>query len=156
MTVQDELKMARSPEPGLELVLSLLLTREVITEVFDTQLFTPFGITDQQFNVLRILSGGPPEGYTLAELRRRLLHRNADAVRLVERMVKQGLVARVPHPEDRRAALVTLTEEGRALQVRLAEPHEALCRKIECLMPSEDLERISALLDKARQALRSL
>lgn len=155
MAIQDELKMSRPPGAGLELVLSLLLTREALSGVFDAQLFGPFGITDQQFNVLRILRGGPPEGYTLAELKRRLLHRNADAVRLVERMVRAGWVERMPHPEDRRASLVRLTEEGVALHRRLERPHQDLCNWIEGLLPGDDLRRLTAGLEALREGFRT-
>lgn len=154
MTVQDELKMARQPDPGLELVLSLLLTRESLTAVFDAQLFGPFGITDQQFNVLRILKGGPPDGYTVAELRRRLLHRNADAVRLVERMERQGWVQRVPHPGDRRANLVKLTAEGATLQARMDGPHRELCQRIGRLLMPAVVEPLCGQLETLRQGLR--
>lgn len=154
MAIQDELKMSRPPGVGLELVLSLLLTREALSGVFDAQLFGPFGITDQQFNVLRILRGGPPEGYTLAELKRRLLHRNADAVRLVERMVRAGWVERMPHPEDRRASLVRLTEEGVALHAGMEGPHQALCARVGALLESEALRTLCGHLDTLRSGLR--
>lgn len=154
MTIQDELKMSRPPGAGLELVLSLLITREALTGLFDAQLFGPFGITDQQFNVLRILRGGPPEGYTLAELKRRLLHRNADAVRLVERMVRAGWVERMPHPEDRRASLVRLTEAGVALHMEMEPPHQALCARIGAQLEPEALGALCGHLDALRRGLR--
>ncbi len=154
MTVQSELLMRRPPEAGLDLILSVLLTREVLAGVLDSQLFGPFEVTDQQFNVLRILRGGPEEGYTVAELRRRLLHRSADAVRLVDRLVRQGLVERGEHPGDRRASLVRLTAAGRSLHEHLEAPHQAICARIGELLPAQDRIRLVALLEQLRTGLR--
>lgn len=142
-------------EPGQELLLSTLLGREYVTRLSDEILFKPAGITDQQFNVLRILKGGPEEGYLIREIRRRIISRSADVPRLVDRMVKAGLVRRQEDPNDRRGCLVKLTPEGRVLEARLAPVHTALCRAVDGILTSEESVTLIALQQKLREGIQA-
>jgi DNA-binding MarR family transcriptional regulator len=154
MQLREELLIGKTMDPGQELLLSILLAREYVTRISDERLFKPAGITDQQFNVLRILRGGPEEGYLIRELRRRIISRSADVPRLVDRMVKAGLVCRREDPEDRRGCLVRLTPEGRALEARLAPVHTALCRELDGVLVPEEGQTLIALHQKLREGLR--
>jgi len=154
MQLRDELHINKSMDPGQELLLSILLCREYATRLSDERLFRPAGITDQQFNVLRILKGGPAEGYLIREIRRRIISRNADVPRLVDRMVKSGLVARRADPNDRRGCLVQLTPAGLALEARLAPVHTALCREVDGVLDPEEGRTLLALQQKLRDGIR--
>ena len=154
MPLRDELLITKDMHPGQELLLAVLLSREQVVRLSDERLFRPAGITDQQFNVLRILKGGPAEGSLILELRRRILARRADVPRLVDRMVKAGLVTRRADPEDRRGCLVQLTPAGAELEARLAPVHEALCREVAGLLTGEEREALLGLLQRFREGLR--
>ena len=154
MQLRDELHIGKTMDPGQELLLSILLCREYATRLSDERLFRPAGITDQQFNVLRILKGGPAEGYLIREIRRRVISRNADVPRLVDRMVKAGLVCRHADPSDRRGCLVQLTPEGEALEARLAPVHTALCGEIDAILGAEDGRILLELQQKLRDGIR--
>ena len=70
-----------------------------------------YGITLQQYNVLRILKGaGHP--ITTSEIRKRLLDKMSDTSRIVERMVQKDLVIRMTCPKDKRLVDVTISEKG--------------------------------------------
>jgi len=157
MQVREELLISKPMEPGQELLLSILLCREYVTRISDEKLFKPAGITDQQFNVLRILKGGPVEGYLIRELRRRIISRSADVPRLVERMVRAGLVGRREDPSDRRGCLVRLTAEGEALEARLAPIHSELCREVASFLDAaasrELLDHLQAFRDGVARKL---
>ena len=155
MQLREELLINKTLDPGQEVLLSLLLCREYVTRLSDERLFKPAGITDQQFNVMRILKGGPPEGYLIRDLRRRIISRNADVPRLVDRMVKAGLVCRREDPTDRRGCLVKLTPEGEALEARLAPVHTALCREMDGLLEPEESLSLIALQQKLRDGIRA-
>lgn len=154
MQLREELLINKTLDPGQELLLSILLCREYATRLSDERLFKPAGITDQQFNVLRILKGGPEDGYLIRELRRRIISRSADVPRLVDRMVKAGLVARREDPSDRRGCLVSLTPEGVALEARLAPVHDALCREVEAILPGDSGAALLELLERLREGIR--
>ncbi|BDU71966.1 MarR family winged helix-turn-helix transcriptional regulator [Mesoterricola silvestris] len=154
MPVRDELLITKDIHPGQELLLSILLTRELVSRWSDERLFKPAGITDQQFNVMRILKGGPPEGSLIREIRRRILTCRADVPRLVDRMVRGGLVTRREDPADRRGCRVSLTPRGAELEARLAPVHDALCREVEELLSREDREALQGLLDAFRAGIQ--
>jgi len=157
MMLRDELHLTRQPEPGQEIILAILLSREYAARLSDERLFKPAQITDQQFNVLRILKGGPAGGYLIREIRDRMISRSADVPRLVERMVRAGLVGRREDPSDRRGCLVRLTAEGEALEARLAPIHSELCREVASFLDAaasrELLDHLQAFRDGVARKL---
>lgn len=156
MGIEAELNIGNPLDPGHELALSVLLTREHLTRLLDERVFKPAGLTDQQFNVLRILKGGPAEGYTIGEIRRRVISRSADVPRLVDRLVGIGLVARQTNPRDRRSCHVVLTPAGEASQAEVSPAHAAFLRELEGLLSAEDRVLLVALLDRLRDGIRGL
>jgi DNA-binding MarR family transcriptional regulator len=154
MQLREELLIGKPMDPGQELLLSILLCREYVTRISDERLFKPAGITDQQFNVLRILKGGPEEGYLIREIRRRVISRSADVPRLVDRMVKAGFVERCEDPTDRRGCLVKLTPEGRALEAKLAPVHTALCGELDAVLGPEESRALISLHQKLREGIQ--
>ena len=153
MNLRDELHITRAMEPGQEILLSLLLSREYVSRMSEERLFKPAGITDQQFNVLRILKGGPADGYLIREIRRRMISRNADVPRLVDRMVRAELVARCEDPADRRGSLVRLTPAGQALEARLAPLHTKLCGEVGGILESWETKALLGLLQQFRDGI---
>jgi len=71
-----------------------------------------FKITLAQFNVLRILKGVHPEGYPRGEIIRRMVEPSPDVTRLIDRLIKEGLVERFTSDEDRRLSLARITKKG--------------------------------------------
>ncbi|GLH74213.1 hypothetical protein GETHLI_27150 [Geothrix limicola] len=148
MTLQEELQMSKLPAPGVQLMLQLMLTREAVVRVQE-RLFENHGLTIQQYNVLRIVRGGPVKGHPIYEIERRMIYRFANVTRLVDRLEVQGLLKRVADPKDRRVSRVVLTPKGRRLMERLDEPVQAMatrltscCSEDECLAMGHSLERL--------------
>lgn len=155
MKLREELHITKAMEPGQEIMLAVLLTREYVGRLSDERLFKPAGITDQQFNVLRILRGGPPDGYLIREIRRRMISHSADVPRLVERMVRGGLVQRREDPNDRRGSLVKLTPAGEELEARLAPIHTDLCREVAGILEDWESKALLGLLQQLRDGIGS-
>jgi DNA-binding MarR family transcriptional regulator len=153
MKLRDELHINKPMEPGQEIMLAVLLSREYVGRLSDDRLFKPAQITDQQFNVLRILRGGPPDGYLIREIRNRMISHSADVPRLVERMARAGLVARREDPADRRGSLVKLTPEGEALEARLAPVHTSLCREVAGILEDWESKALLGLLQQLRDGI---
>ena len=78
-----------------------------------------------QYNVLRILRGAP-EGLPCGEIGRRLITREPDITRLLDRMEKRSLISRARETKDRRTVLTRITDTGLALVNRLDEPVQAI------------------------------
>ena len=114
-----------------------------------TSLFREHGISSPQYNVLRILAGGPEEGTSCHAIRERLLTRVPDVTRLVDRMVASGIVHRERDTDNRRIVRVRITPAGRRLLRRLARPVDDLHARQFARIPVRDLAAL-------RDALRSL
>ena len=156
MHIREELQITKPLEPGHEVALAILLTREYVARLFDQALYEPEGISDQQFNVLRILKGGPKDGYLVKDLRCRMIFRFADVPRLVNRLETRGLVKRCENPADRRGSRVQITAKGLALEARMHTGHQALCQQVDrCLDPGER-DLLLSLLERLRNDHRAL
>jgi len=118
----------RDEAAARDLYLNLVRAHERFFADF-AALFREHGLTQAQFNVLRILHGGPREGASCQYVGERLLNRVPDVTRLIDRMESAGLVTRTRSRDDRRVVRVRITTRGRTLCERLSEPVLDLHRK---------------------------
>jgi DNA-binding MarR family transcriptional regulator len=154
MHLREELKISKPIEPGHEVALALLLTREYVSRILDEQVFKKVDITDQQFNVLRILKGGPKDGYLINEIKMRMIFRNADVPRLVNRLTDQGLVKRFENPRDRRGSRIRLTPKGDAFQDKVRPIHAIVCDGLGGGLADEERIQLLNLLERLRNRYR--
>jgi DNA-binding MarR family transcriptional regulator len=103
-----------------KVVLELLRTIEFLSRRF-AELLKSEDLSQTQYNVLRILRGAP-EGLSCGEIGNRLITRDPDITRLLDRMEKRGLISRARDDKDRRLVLTRLTGEGFELVDRMDEP----------------------------------
>ena len=78
-------------------------------------------LSPTQYNVLRILRGAP-EGLSCGEIANRMITRDPDITRLLDRLEKRGLISRCREVEDRRTVMARISAEGLKLLGRLDEP----------------------------------
>lgn len=91
---------------------------------FSEETVRALGLTPQHYQLLLALKGFPERAWaTIGELADRLQLRHHSVVELVNRAQGQGLVQRMPHPEDARAVRVLLTEDGEEILSQLASLH---------------------------------
>lgn len=91
---------------------------------FSEEIVRKLGLTPQQYQAMLALKGFPDrEWATIGELADRLQLRHHTVVELVNRAQAQGLLKRVPHPEDARSVRVVLTRDGESILGRLAALH---------------------------------
>ena len=109
----------------------------------------PYGITMQQYNVLRVLRGAG-EPISTSVIRERLLDKMADTSRMVHRLAQKNLVVRQECAHDKRLVDVSLSKEGYALLERLDVLNQEVDR-ICAELTEEEAQRLSTLLDKLRQ-----
>src|SRR5512134_1404636 len=109
-----------------EAYLNLGRTHAVVQEALE-RVLKRHGISETQYNVLRILRGAPADGLCRNEIRDRLISRMPDVTRLLDRMEEAGLVTRARSADDRRQVATRLTAPGRrlvdALDAPVAEEH---------------------------------
>lgn len=109
----------------------------------------PFGITIQQFNILRILRGQYPNPASISLLTERMLDKMSNASRLVEKLLAKNLVDRAVCPSDRRQVNVLINESGLALLLQMDEAMEKVYKGINRLS-EEEFDTLSNLLDRLR------
>jgi DNA-binding MarR family transcriptional regulator len=111
------------------------------------QLFKEYGVTPQQYNALRILRGQHPKPATVGLIKERMIDRNSDASRIVERLRKANFVERVTCENDRRAVDVVITEKGLALLKKL-DPFVSHIDDPLKTLDTTEIAELNAMLDK--------
>ncbi len=79
------------------------------------EMFKPFGLSPTQYNALRILRGAGPDGLACSEVGKRMIHRDPDITRLLNRLECRHFIQRGRDPEDRRVIKARITQSGLAL-----------------------------------------
>jgi len=148
MTIEEEIKQAKFKSPHQKAVLNLLFTANWIQNK-QRELFEPFGITGQQYNMLRILRGQHPKPIPAVEIKSRMLDKNSDVSRLLDRLIGKNLVNKNQCPNDKRATDINITETG----LELLNDLDSAINNIDShylTLSKEEAKQLSDLLDKAR------
>lgn len=105
-----------------EVLLGLLIAAARIVEPWERFLKATSALTNNQYNVLRILRGSHPTRLACSQIADRMITRDPDVTRLVDRLSRRGLVTRVRGRQDRRVVEVGITEKGLEV-LRGLDPH---------------------------------
>src|SRR6187399_1345294 len=111
MKIEEEIKQTKFRNPQHKAALNLIYTASWL-ESRHQDFFKPFGITSSQFNILRILRGQHPNKISGSEIMSRMLDKNSDIPRLLDRLLRKNLITKSPCPNDKRAADIVITKEG--------------------------------------------
>jgi DNA-binding MarR family transcriptional regulator len=144
---------ARSQHPSrgleVEVYLSLLRAADALLREVE-QTLKPAGLSPTQYNVLRILRGAGPDGWACREIGCRMITRDPDVTRLLDRLEARGLVSRRRERSDRRVVKTRITPEGLRILKELDEPVDALHRRQLQHMGRRRRQLLARLLDEAR------
>ena len=110
------------------------------------QLIKSAGLTAAQYNVLRILRGAQPEGLPCRGIGERMISRDPDMTRLLDRMEKHNLITRERQQADRRVVKTRITPEGLKLLKKLDQPVHDLHKKQFRHMSPASLKQLGELL----------
>lgn len=114
--------------------------------------FKSVGLTPVQYNVLRILRGSFEAGLLCGEISERLVTKDSDITRLLDRLENSGLVVRERHARDRRAVVSKITEKGLNILAKLDEPMIESVKKQFALLNEKQLKTLNDLLVLARES----
>jgi len=142
-------KSSACPEEAV--FVELIRTSDLLTRA-PAQLLKESDLSANQYNVLRILRGAP-EGLLCGEIAARMISRDPDITRLLDRLEKRELIGRCREDPDRRKVLVRITSAGLALLARLdPQVYEMHRRQLGHLKPDQ-LRQLLSLLALAREAV---
>jgi DNA-binding MarR family transcriptional regulator len=145
------LKSKRVPQAALEaqVFVSLIRAADALSRGAEA-LLKPYSLSGTQYNILRILRGAGDNGLACREIGCRLISRDPDITRLLDRMESRGLIARARETKDRRVVTTRITTEGLRLLAELDEPVDEMHRRQLGHVPAKQLLQLSKLLDRAR------
>lgn len=146
--IEEAIQQKQFKDPFNKAVVNLLYTNSYLV-TSQNALFKPYGISPEQYNVLRILRGQNGVPTTVSSIQDRMLNKMSNASRLVEKLKVKGLVKRSECPNDRRQVDVLITEEGlkvlAELQVKVEQGNKDFVN-----LTLEEVNLLNDLLDKLR------
>ena len=147
MTLEKDINQQVFRSEYQKAIINLIYTFNWVNEKINKR-FEPFDITQQQFNILRILRGAGQPLSTL-QIRQRMLDKMSDTSRIVDRLVKKGMVKKSTCREDRRLVDVLLTDKGKKLLQSMDGMNEEMDSVFKYLS-NEEAKLLNVLLDKIR------
>ncbi|MBK0402684.1 MarR family transcriptional regulator [Adhaeribacter sp. BT258] len=148
MKLEDEIKQKSFKTPYHRMMVNIMFTGNWIQKDLASQL-RKFDLSLQQHNVLSILKGQFPNPCTLGLIQERMLDRESNATRLVDKLMQKGLVNRCQCAENRRQVDIVITEAG----LKLLEKTNAISEHIQdkySNLTIEEATLLGNLLDKLR------
>ncbi|MBC6491216.1 MarR family winged helix-turn-helix transcriptional regulator [Flavihumibacter stibioxidans] len=149
MSINKDINQRKFRNEHQKAMINLIFSYNWLMENTRKQL-DQFDLTNQQFNILRILRGAGEPLSTL-QIRQRMLDKMSDTSRIVDRLVKKELVQKVICNADRRLVDVTITDKGRELLSKM-DSHEADWDNLLKNLNEYEASQLNQLLDKLRNS----
>lgn len=147
-SIESEVKQEKFQSEFQKTAVNILFTGSWLYNLNATFL-KEFDITPEQFNVLRILRGAHPKPMMLADITGRMIDKNSNATRLVEKLRVKGLVKREICKNNRRQVDICVTDRGLSLLKKIDRASDAWQSTMKNLTKAEAQE-LNRLLDKLR------
>jgi len=149
MKIENEIQQTSFANVWIKATINILFTNNWVEERLK-EVVEPYGITLQQFNVLRILRGQHPQKVSTCVIRERMIDRMSDSSRIVDRLNQKGLVEKSPCKSDRRLVDVLISSQGLELLAQIDKQLPITGGALQNLT-EEEAETLNMLLDKARE-----
>ncbi len=149
MKFEEEIKQSKFDSSAQKALLNVMFTSNWINALF-RDVFKPYDITPQQYNVLRILRGKHPKSSNPGEIKEVMLDKNPDLTRLCDRLCKLDLITRGVDKTNRRKINIKISDAG----LELLKTLDPKIKKMQSAMKSlteDEANQLSDLLDKMRQ-----
>ena len=150
MKIEDEIQSKFRNEKHKAMV-NLQFTQLAISNKLG-EVFKRSNISAQQYNVLRILRGQYPNSASIGLIKERMLDKNSDVSRIIDRLKRKKLLARKECKLDRRQKDVTISDEGLKL-LEILDKNLSSIEKVIANVSEEDAVKLNSILDEIRQSL---
>lgn len=148
MRIEDEIQQKAFASAYEKVHVNLAFTSSWMSNR-SKQVFKPYGITMQQYNVLRILRGKYPDACCAGTVKEVMVDKSPDLTRLMDRLVEKELVSREICPSNRRKIDIRITEVGLKLLDSMQDTVKVMTQASNVLT-EEEANHLSDLLDKLR------
>lgn len=148
MGIEQEIKQSNFKSEYQKLIVNQLFTGKWVSDMVSNHL-KPFGLTSQQYNVLRILRGQDSHTLSVNGITDRMIDKMSNVSRLVDKLLTKELIDRKINSIDRRQVDVVINDKGLALLSAIDQEEDELHEQFKNITPNEAL-RLNNLLDKLR------
>jgi len=118
MKIEDVIKSTVSIDDSKKVILNIMFTQSVIGEKF-AEVLKPYELSSEQYNVLRILRGQKGNPVNMCVIQERMIAKNSNTTRLIDKLLLKELVTREVCPDNRRKIEVQITPKGLELLLEL-------------------------------------
>ncbi|WP_116127373.1 MarR family winged helix-turn-helix transcriptional regulator [Lewinella sp. IMCC34183] len=148
-SIEEEIQQTAFRSPAHRTQVNIIYTAAWINQQ-TTQALRPFGLSIQQFNILRILRGRNGQPATVKLLTERMLDKMSNASRLVDKLKEKGYVRRQECETDRRRVDIVITDAGLKIINQATEAVEANMLEHFRNLDDQDFNELSNMLDRLR------
>lgn len=148
MSLEEDIRQERFNNEHQKASINILYTGSWLYNI-NAGYLKKFGITPEQFNVMRILRGSFPKPMMLAEITERMIDKSSNCTRLVEKLKQKGLVNRVICENNRRQVDISITDKGQLLLKKIDASQSDWMETIAKITKAEARE-LNRILDKLR------
>lgn len=148
MTLEKDIQQEKFYNEFEKAAVNILFTSSWLYNINSSRL-KGYDITPEQFNVLRILRGSHPKKMMLADITTRMIDKNSNATRLVEKLRQKGLVNREICEKNRRQVDISITEKGLGVLKKIDADEEGWLATLKTISKAEAQE-LNRILDKLR------
>jgi DNA-binding MarR family transcriptional regulator len=148
MTLENEIQQYRFTGENQKAIINLIYSYHWVTDKL-RNILSEDDITLQQYNILRILRGSDPTPMSTLNIRERMLDKMSDTSRIVDRLMRKGLVNKKECPTDKRLVDVSITIAGKQLLEKI-DKNESSMTGVVSNLTNADLIMLNHILDKLR------
>lgn len=149
MRIEEIIKSSVTMDTAKKVVLNLMYTQNVLTEKFN-EVIKPYDLSSEQYNVLRILRGQKGNPVNMSLIQERMIAKNSNTTRLIDKLLLKDLVTRDVCPENRRKMEILITQKGldllTELDPKVLENEQHFAKNLD----QNELEQLNLLLEKYR------
>lgn len=149
MSIEKAIKQKKFENEYQKLLVNLIYTTGYISNA-QNRILKPFGISAQQYNVLRILRGQHPASVTVGVVAERMLDKNSNASRLIDKLKQKGFIERTACKYDRRQKHVQISKDGLKFLQQVDKKNRAFQKQFE-VITVDDARKMNKLLDQLRK-----
>ena len=149
MKIEDEIKSTIPIDMAKKVLLNISFTKNVLTDNFQ-ELIKPYDLSGEQYNVLRILRGQKGKPVNMCDIQERMIAKNSNTTRLIDKLLLKQMVTRNECPANRRKIEILITQKGLDVLIELdpiiIEHEKYFANKL----TAAELEQLNNLLEKYR------
>ncbi|MFN3754082.1 MarR family winged helix-turn-helix transcriptional regulator [Flavobacterium sp.] len=153
MKIEEVIKSTVALEDAKKVILNIMFTQNVISDKF-SEILKPYDLSSEQYNVLRILRGQKGNPANMCVIQERMIAKNSNTTRLIDKLLLKEFVTREVCPDNRRKIEVLITPKGLDVLTELDPKVKEHEQQFAANLTQEELNQLNNLLEKYRKTTK--